>query len=784
MQLPRRIGYSVMPESGQRTPPSTPDDVLTAIWNVMLAWSPRAAVRTDRHREHVYATTALRRNRRNIQDHKHPEFPVAIHLHDQLGQLRLLACDFDDRGSGVDPDADAADFADLLDRLQCPSITVESSRDGRGRHVWVFLSEALSHRRQLLLTDALVRRYRSLDRSPLCNTSTGCVRYPGSSHRRGGHSRVTSIGVPVDANHAAIFTGLRRAPADIDARIIDALDSLGPHPATDLAPRDTMRRVDEPSMIHNAIRAAATRLRAHHNTPLPPEADPHLPAAPVPTAHRLPQILPLKPRTLTAEQPSGTLDLYQLAALRRHERRRRRGATNLGTPPLQRTPLTQVDADATEYTNRWTAQWSIHDIDRADALGLGDHIAALNQRARTLLNPNNPPLEHTADHSRVMFSALLSAAAAGWSSTDIELFSTHFTPPAFSHAYTERTSHGRRARHPSTAAAVLARQFGKARAVIARTGVHTRDGNQPPRTQLASLAVDVLAAADSHGIDYTCRMHTTRRVLEAMLARALLADTDTFYAGVRDIALDAGIASPQTVATKISDLVALGYLTIVTPSQGRRAHQYRITAPRQHTAEHWTQGSTAPGGTPWGRLIQDLPTTEIGELLQLRTGHFRHDVWTAQHVGDLVALTAFHYVHTSGQDPNQVSAHSGRSPQNVHHDLDILTELGLLDADGTPHFTHDRYVAAADATGTAGYWHRRRIWFRAEHQAWDWWCAEVEFLSATKASTPTVAARTILKERGRYPRIAATGDQPARPDHAHARALIAAELAPNQWRSR
>jgi hypothetical protein len=676
--------------------------------------------------------------------------------------------------------------------------------------VWVLLPEGLSARRQLLLTQALVRRYRSLDTSPLENPTTGCVRYPGSPHRHGGHSRIIELGVPSDARHAAVLSGECRAPADIDARIIDALT----HPRPDQKCRrrndpHTVHRITQPAMLYNAIRSASARIRANRHTPLPALDDPHLPPAPPPADHLLPQILPLTtPPAATHSPAAGTgliaagrraLDVHILAALHYRERvagRRTTGSRTTCTQPLRvsacaapripaptSTDPATVPAGTEQWAEQWAEQWTAHDLSRATTLGLGELIDALHPHTRRLLNPANPTLPTHIDASAIMFTALLGAAKAGWRHHDIDLLAVHFSPPAFTHAASQRTTTGRRTRPPRTASSILRRQFDKACAVANREGglASTRGAADSHHHELTTLAVHVLATADQLGITHSRTQHMLRRVLETMLSRAMIASTPNFYAGVRDVAHDCGIASPQTAATKIRTLIRLGFLTITTPAQGRRANQYQLTVPDLPQHPDWTQGLTAPHTTYWARTFSGKRTTEIGELLAMRTRHFRHDVWTA--MGDLVALTAFHYAHQSSHNVCDIADNSDRSTRAVAADLTQLKALNLIDQHGTPQLTHHHYVAAAHATGTAGIWHQRRVRSMVEHHTWDWWCAENEFLAAPRQSKRRVVDDTALKDRGRYPRLPALPDQPALPDHAQARAIITAELQPATWRA-
>ena len=59
---------------------------------------------------------------------------------------------------------------------------------GGGYHVWLRLARPTAAARLAPLVDAFAAAWPSLDRSPLSNSRTGCVRAPGSPHRMGGAS--------------------------------------------------------------------------------------------------------------------------------------------------------------------------------------------------------------------------------------------------------------------------------------------------------------------------------------------------------------------------------------------------------------------------------------------------------------------------------------------------------------------------------------------------------------------------------------------------------------------
>lgn len=64
---------------------------------------------------------------------------------------------------------------------------IEDYSPSGGRHVYVPLAERVPFHEARDLVEALGTRYRSLDRTPHQNIGHGCMRTPGSPHKKGGH---------------------------------------------------------------------------------------------------------------------------------------------------------------------------------------------------------------------------------------------------------------------------------------------------------------------------------------------------------------------------------------------------------------------------------------------------------------------------------------------------------------------------------------------------------------------------------------------------------------------
>ncbi|USX48004.1 helix-turn-helix domain-containing protein [Dietzia kunjamensis] len=188
-------------------------------------------MRVDTHKAHTFAAA------RRLTDGAPGEgTPFALHLTDESGKFRLLALDFDAHHAGSTADTDlaactAALTAAGIEHLVC------SSGPGGGYHVWIRLSTAISPHRLAPLIDAFCAMWPSLDRGPLSNSRTGCVRAPGSPHRAGGtsmpltdpHIRPVSLRalravitqltqLPQASSKATAGAGIAPVPVHVDAQ--------------------------------------------------------------------------------------------------------------------------------------------------------------------------------------------------------------------------------------------------------------------------------------------------------------------------------------------------------------------------------------------------------------------------------------------------------------------------------------------------------------------------------------------------------------------------------------
>lgn len=226
--------------------------------SVACVWSPRPYVRVDPRKAHTFSTT-----RRFTNGAPSPDVPYALHLTDEAGRFRLLALDFDAHHAGSTATADltactSALTAAAIEHLVC------SSGPGGGYHVWIRLSTAVSPTRLAPVVDAFAAAWPSLDRGPLANPRTGCVRAPGSPHRSGG----TSVPLGDTDIRPASLRALKRA-----------VEHLGAHPHPAAAANPTVAtlpvHVDVEGHPHLAgpRRPLPTKIRALAATPLTSSGD-------------------------------------------------------------------------------------------------------------------------------------------------------------------------------------------------------------------------------------------------------------------------------------------------------------------------------------------------------------------------------------------------------------------------------------------------------------------------------------------------------------------------------
>ena len=145
----------------------------------MLAGQPRVRISRDGGRSYP------QRFERDLTDQL-PASPAAVRIFGKDGTCRALFLDFDASVDG--PDRVDADVRLVTTWLHSHGARwIEDYSPNGGRHVYVPLAERVPFSEARDLVEALGARHRSLDRTPHQNIGHGCMRTPGSPHKKGGH---------------------------------------------------------------------------------------------------------------------------------------------------------------------------------------------------------------------------------------------------------------------------------------------------------------------------------------------------------------------------------------------------------------------------------------------------------------------------------------------------------------------------------------------------------------------------------------------------------------------
>jgi hypothetical protein len=115
-----------------------------------------------------------------------PAQPAAVMVHGVDGSVATLCIDLDT--SKAEPSVVRAN-ADALGRLFSTAGLrfVEDFSPSGGQHIYVPLAERMDGSAARELVEAMTFRAASLDPGPHQNPTDGCIRVPGSAHKRGGH---------------------------------------------------------------------------------------------------------------------------------------------------------------------------------------------------------------------------------------------------------------------------------------------------------------------------------------------------------------------------------------------------------------------------------------------------------------------------------------------------------------------------------------------------------------------------------------------------------------------
>lgn len=824
----------------------------------------------DRTATHTYLRTEIAQPDGDLV--AAPAHPWAVPIGDGRSAFRALVVDFDDTTAApaaaatIDTTHPAAttlptdrpatcaevEAADLFGRCVAagiPAILAESSPGSGRRHLWLLLGHAITAPDMAAVADLLGSAYPSADTGMLRNPVTGCLRFPGSPHRRGGTAQPLAIAVPSGATAADVLAGTVRAPLGLAAWLhhqlsppaathpeivcptaVSGVADTGDHasaaptaqtlgdcpvasPTAAAGASFAVCRpgyvVDDYSLLMAAAGEAATALIAaghrliggqvvtNYSTEAPRLRRRGLTStAPQRRQRRAHRTRPTPPSVRTATAAGNTV------AGHRHPSRSWIALVEAIAATSATHPDRTLSNDTLDAEFGGLDRWHSDDLDLLDQYGLRPLIDAVPAAARALLNPRHAALAEVPDASVTQWAGLAALLRAGATDDDICLLDTLLTPPVFTHSHSRRLTPTTRApRTPFDRDARLRADISAARNSFDRhPGWTYQEPDTDPVPVVWQSKKRAVAAAVDHiyqwaqchpAVAATLATITARKVLLAHLQRALAAADTTYYAGTRDLAADAAVASPQTALTYTRLLVSLGVLTIVDPSCGRRAHRYQLTLPglvppAQAGASGMpgaaalcgsqTMGSevvAAGAGVDWTQgepTPQTLHRTISGEL-----SHHRHDVWAHKTSGP-TALVAWHTLQSPpGTPTSDIAAACGLSEVTTRRAQTWLAEHDLPARPGCRRPARDTYIAAARALGVAGTWHARRTQWKAESVAHQWWCAELDWLRQSHAGrTPT----GLLGRLGRYPR---TADR--KPDHNAAVARVHTQIRPTKWRA-
>ena len=141
-----------------------------------------------------------------------PTFPAAVRIFGKDGTCAAIFLDFDSSVAGVD--WVLADVRAVQTWLHSVGARwIEDYSPNGGRHVYIPLEQRVTFSEARDLVEALGTRYRSLDKTPHQNLLHGCMRTPGSLHKRGGHQELAmSLSMAYDIarrpNSADIWTAM------------------------------------------------------------------------------------------------------------------------------------------------------------------------------------------------------------------------------------------------------------------------------------------------------------------------------------------------------------------------------------------------------------------------------------------------------------------------------------------------------------------------------------------------------------------------------------------------
>jgi DNA-binding transcriptional ArsR family regulator len=148
----------------------------------VLAGQPRVRLSKDAGKSYP------QKHERNLTEAL-PSVPAAVRIFGKDGTCAAIFLDFDSSVAGQDwVQAEVRAVQTWLHSVGARWI--EDYSPNGGRHVYVPLAQRVTFSEARDLVEALGTRYRTLDKTPHQNLLHGCMRTPGSPHKRGGHQQL------------------------------------------------------------------------------------------------------------------------------------------------------------------------------------------------------------------------------------------------------------------------------------------------------------------------------------------------------------------------------------------------------------------------------------------------------------------------------------------------------------------------------------------------------------------------------------------------------------------
>ena len=172
-----------------------------------LAGQPRVRLSKDAGKSYP------QKHERNLTEAL-PSVPAAVRIFGKDGTCAAIFLDFDSSVAGQDwVHADVRAVQTWLHSVEARWI--EDYSPNGGRHIYVPLAQRVTFSEARDLVEALGTRYRTLDKTPHQNLLHGCMRTPGSPHKRGGHQELAmSLSMAYDIvrrpNSAAVWAAMTK----------------------------------------------------------------------------------------------------------------------------------------------------------------------------------------------------------------------------------------------------------------------------------------------------------------------------------------------------------------------------------------------------------------------------------------------------------------------------------------------------------------------------------------------------------------------------------------------